>query len=303
MDAIDRGIINELSKNCRVSYESLGRKYGISSNAIKRRVGRLIESGIITDFIVVPSLAMLDAEILFALLYKDQSVNDDQFVDMVSANPHVVQVRYDSFGVCLISAEYSSTTELAELGTFFRSLKSVERVEMHTLPADRGKKINLTHTQFTVLEPLLDDPHMPIAEVAKQTGFSAKKVRRIIHELIQSRGIMFTVLVDVPAGDVLYVVFRVSFNPQVIDSNAIIEKLKSEFQKEYFREAKSAIEPLMWIEFLINQLADSEIIASKIREIPSANLESTIIPYPRKFYRSRRAEWLRNKITTVLHSN
>jgi DNA-binding Lrp family transcriptional regulator len=297
MDPIDRGIISELHKNCRISYESLGRKYGISSNAIKRRVGRLIESGIITDFVVIPSLAMLELELLFTLIYKEQSVNDDEFVNMVTTNPYVTAVRYDSFGVCLVWAEYKTTKELSELGTFFRSLKGVEKVEMHTLPIERGKKINLTQTQLKVIEPLLEDPHMPIAEIAKQTRLSAKRVRRVIHELIRGRGILFTIVIDISAGDSLHIVYRVSYNPQEIESDTISQQLKSNFQTEYLREFKSAIEPVMWLEFLVEQLADSEFIASKIRELPSVNLESTIIPYPRKFYRSRRAEWLQNLIS------
>jgi hypothetical protein len=101
----------------------------------------------------------------------------------------------------------------------------------------------------------------------------------------------------------LHVVFRVTNNPQDIDSDTIIETLKADFQKEYFREFKSAMEPILWLEFLIEQLSDSEIIASEIRKIPSTNLESTIIPYPRRFYRLRRREWLKEKITKALHSN
>jgi DNA-binding Lrp family transcriptional regulator len=247
---------------------------------------------------------MLDAEVLFALLHKNQSVSDDELVDMVATNPSVRAVRYDSFGVCLVWAEYVTTTDLAELGAFFRSLNGVERVEMHTLPFDRGMKIELTRLQLRVLEPLLDDPHLPIAEVAKQTGLSAKRVRRTIKELIESRGIMFTIVVDVPAGDVLHVVFRVSYNSQYIDSDAISEQLKSDFQKWYLRDFKSAMEPVLWLEFLVEQLADSEIIASRIRELPSVILESTIIPYPLRFHRSIRTEWLRQEIDTAsLHSS
>ncbi|MGD2073240.1 MAG: winged helix-turn-helix transcriptional regulator [Candidatus Thorarchaeota archaeon] len=301
MDSIDRNIISELRKNCRVSYESLARKNDISSNAIKRRVGKLVEYGIITDFIIIPSLAMLNAELLFALLNKNQSVNDDEFVNMVTASPYVVGIRYDSFGVCLVWAEYCNTKELSELGTFFRSLKGVESVEMHTLPIDRGNKIKLTKLRLRVLEPLLEDPHMPFSEVAKRTGLSARRVRRIIRGLIQSRGILFTIITDIPAGDVLHIVFRVRYNPQSIDSHSIIEMLQSDFENEYYRVIKSAMEPVIWLEFLIEQLAASELIAARIREIPSAELISTIIPYPLKWHRSRRREWLREKIDATLY--
>jgi DNA-binding Lrp family transcriptional regulator len=235
-------------------------------------------------------------------LHTDSSITDDEFVEMVATNPYVVAIRYDSFGVCLVWAEYSNTAELSELGAFFRSLKGVESVEMHTLPADRGNKIKLTRLQMRVLEPLLDDPHMPIAEVAKRTGLSAKRVRKIIGELIQGRGILFTIIYDIPAGDVLHLVFRIRYNPQVIDSISLVKKIQSDFQMEYYREFESAMEPVIWLEFLIEQLTDSEAIATRIREIPSVDLVSTIIPYPLKFSRLRRKERLLEEITIKLHS-
>jgi DNA-binding Lrp family transcriptional regulator len=171
------------------------------------------------------------------------------------------------------------------------------------MPIDRGNKVNLTNLHLRVLEPLIEDPHMPIAEVAKLAGLSAKRVRKIIQELIRSRGILFTVVTDVSAGDVLHVVYRVNYNPQVIDSDTLIDTIRADFQKEYRQVIKSAIEPVLWLEFFVNHLSDSEVIAARIREIPSIELESTIIPYPRKWYRSRRSEWLREKIAATLHSS
>ena len=143
---------------------------------------------------------------------------------------------------------------------------------------------------------------MPIADVAKKTGLSAKRVRKLIRELIQGQGILFTIYVDMPAGNVLHIVYRVRYNPQVIDSTTIVEQMKSDFQAEYYREFKSAMEPVMWLEFLVDQLNDSAVISARIREIPSVELVSTIIPYPLKFRRLRRKEWLLKEIKTKLHS-
>ena len=50
MDRLDKGILMVLDVDCRVSYEYLARKFGVSSNAIKRRVAKMVESGVIEQY-------------------------------------------------------------------------------------------------------------------------------------------------------------------------------------------------------------------------------------------------------------
>ncbi|MFW9800474.1 MAG: AsnC family transcriptional regulator, partial [Candidatus Thorarchaeota archaeon] len=38
MDSADRRILWELDANCRTTYERLGRKLGLSANAIRKRI-------------------------------------------------------------------------------------------------------------------------------------------------------------------------------------------------------------------------------------------------------------------------
>lgn len=50
LDEIDHGIIAQLSENARASFREVGHRVGLSAPAVKRRVDRLRESGIIQDF-------------------------------------------------------------------------------------------------------------------------------------------------------------------------------------------------------------------------------------------------------------
>lgn len=52
MDAIDRGILDELRADARIAYSELGRRVGLSSNATADRVRRLQRSGVIRGFSV-----------------------------------------------------------------------------------------------------------------------------------------------------------------------------------------------------------------------------------------------------------
>ncbi|MFF5212770.1 Lrp/AsnC family transcriptional regulator [Streptosporangium sp. NPDC000396] len=50
LDAIDEEILSLLERNARLSYEELGRRVGLSSNACRNRVAGLVGSGVIRGF-------------------------------------------------------------------------------------------------------------------------------------------------------------------------------------------------------------------------------------------------------------
>ncbi len=50
MDAVDREILGELTRNARISFRDLGAAVGLSANAAADRVRRLRDTGVITGF-------------------------------------------------------------------------------------------------------------------------------------------------------------------------------------------------------------------------------------------------------------
>lgn len=53
MDALDREIVSELTRNARVSFSDLGREVGLSANAAAARVRRLENDGVIVGYTTI----------------------------------------------------------------------------------------------------------------------------------------------------------------------------------------------------------------------------------------------------------
>ncbi|MFW6264793.1 MAG: Lrp/AsnC family transcriptional regulator [Bacillota bacterium] len=78
MDELDMKLIKELSKDSRVSYAELGRKYDLSRVGIRERINNLVDKGIIEKFTVVVNHEKLgknlsvffDIEVMPNALYK-----------------------------------------------------------------------------------------------------------------------------------------------------------------------------------------------------------------------------------------
>ncbi|MHA2143660.1 MAG: Lrp/AsnC family transcriptional regulator [Candidatus Thorarchaeota archaeon] len=64
LDKIDKDILRHLFRvNCRASYRSLARKFGLSPNTAKNRVAKMIEQGVILKFQVSLNAEMTGLEL------------------------------------------------------------------------------------------------------------------------------------------------------------------------------------------------------------------------------------------------
>ena len=90
LDSIDLGILHDLNNNCRVTFQGLSRKYGISANAIRKRVVKLEESGVIAGYHVRLSLAAIGSEMIFGLLSTDGSKDEEEFTNLIGQSPYIL---------------------------------------------------------------------------------------------------------------------------------------------------------------------------------------------------------------------
>lgn len=90
MDALDRQIVAQLQRNARASFAVVGARVGLSAPAVKRRVDRLLDRGVITGF-----TAVVDPEALgwgteaFVELYCSGRTTAGQIAELARRHPEV----------------------------------------------------------------------------------------------------------------------------------------------------------------------------------------------------------------------
>jgi DNA-binding Lrp family transcriptional regulator len=91
MDALDRTIIDLLKLNARAGYGDIGQAVGLSASAVKRRIDKLVASGVIRGFTIQldPSLdgTMTEA---FVELFCRGTVAPAELKRILSSVPEVV---------------------------------------------------------------------------------------------------------------------------------------------------------------------------------------------------------------------
>jgi DNA-binding Lrp family transcriptional regulator len=178
----------------------------MSSTAVKKRVDKLIESGVIQQFFPQLRLEMLDADFFLAWITTDGSERDDELIDQIGNNPMVLEVARVGPRMLDVGGEVSGTTGVVELVKFLRGFECVTEVKLHilepvfptALPPQhkyvyRGRKVTFTRSQLRVLKCLIEDTRMPTSEIARQTGLTPRRVRQILKEIQEGGGVLLTI--------------------------------------------------------------------------------------------------------------
>jgi len=290
LDELDRNILTDLEYNCRVSYQELSRKYGISANAIRRRILNLEESGVIFGYSIALSPAMTGTDSLFGLLSTDGSRDEVEMVDEIGSSNHVLAAAAYSNGVYAFVAEYNGPQELQELGAFLRTLASVEQAELHTFIRDWGSEMKMTKTHLRVLEPLLADPKLPIVEIAQITGLTARRVRRLIRELEEGGALRFSALLELGAATSLPYIVRILWDEKAATYSTISDWLLKDYPLKHWETYVSASEPVIFSLLVANDITDLTDTVRSIRQNEHVTSVKVLIGIYHKFFSSYRRE-------------
>ncbi|UCE09491.1 MAG: Lrp/AsnC family transcriptional regulator [Candidatus Thorarchaeota archaeon] len=280
MDRMDRKLIRLLDANCRVSYQDMAAEMGVSPTAVKRRVEKLVDTGVILGFRVLPSLAMMEADIVVAIICTDGSENREEIVKQIGATivfHHISTIVGTEEGIYFAIGWYIGLAQFSEVGKILRSLSGVTRVDMHSMLWSRGASMTLTSLQKRVLRILKEDARMPIPDIAKETGISARRVRRIVKELQDSEAFRFRIRWNMSTGEKTQFILGIGYKESEMSGYDIVEWLQEEFEAYFWEPYISAMEPKVFGNFVVDTLRDVESITQSVRAAPFVQSVATYV--------------------------
>jgi DNA-binding Lrp family transcriptional regulator len=270
LDRIDKDILREFFMvNCRASYRSLGRKFGLSPNAVKNRVTKMIDDGVILKFQISLTHEMVGTEMAFGLAYTDGTENSREFVSGIGKSPlisFVSTLGTTEGGAYFVLGYCRGPNQLAELGAMLRGYDHVQKVELHMgFRPWKGHKIDFSKSQLKVIRCLQQDARMKIEEIAKRTGMAAKTVRRILRELEPGNGIYYSCRVDYSAGGVTDATLRIEWDDKMTSIDEMFHWLQREYSDDLWIILMSSSESVMFACFMLDSVLDLGPISNRIR--------------------------------------
>lgn len=266
-----------------MTFQDLSRRYGISANAIRKRVKRLEETGAIGEYLVRFSLEMTNCDLLFGLIWTDGSNDEVEFVDSIGESQYILAAASYTNGAYALLAEYTSPSQLLEAGAYLRSLPGVENVEIHPLLMEKGGKLELSGLHLRVLNCLVDNSKMPIIDIAQKTGLTARRVRKLVREMVESPAIQFTIGYELGQEEVPFIL-RISWDEQVLKHDKIKPWLEDKFGSLLWEFYLSALEPVVFTLFSVENVFEIDSIARAIRREPFVKTVKTLIGKHHRYF-------------------
>jgi len=93
IDRYNRKILLELQYNGRISYTELGKKVGLTGPAVKERVHKLEEAGVIKGYRVRLDLSKLGYTMTAIINFKMNPGSIKRFIDELAKIPEVIEVN------------------------------------------------------------------------------------------------------------------------------------------------------------------------------------------------------------------
>ncbi|MFX0169591.1 MAG: winged helix-turn-helix transcriptional regulator [Candidatus Hodarchaeota archaeon] len=245
MDAIDKGILQHLIANCRITYRELATIFNLSSNAVKKRVKKLEETGIIKGYRIDLSPAMVGTNHLFGMLATDGSRDEAEFIEELGSDDKIIAAASYTGGNYALVAEFREPRDLWNIGAHIRSFDCVKSIETHQLLTESGSTMKFSALHIRVLKTLIDDPRKSIVDIANQSGLSARRVRKLVNDLVESQAIRFSVYLGLGARGSIPFLMRITLDERSTDYQTMISWLKETFSNSVWEIYTSVEAPVL----------------------------------------------------------
>jgi len=198
VDSKDFRLLVALHENARQSYRSLGQRVSLSAPAVRDRLKRLEDRGILQGYWLYVDPGIFDREDLM-VFYKGDWKREDAVKALAADDVAFVTWKLDgglSVQMWPRDREKAVKSLTSALGT---------RPSGQTF-TEIQRKHEISPVDWRIIDALIDDPTMPFETLIEKTGLSPKTVRKHLQSLIRNETI-YTMprlgsLAD--SGDVVY---------------------------------------------------------------------------------------------------
>ncbi|MFX0055162.1 MAG: winged helix-turn-helix transcriptional regulator [Candidatus Hermodarchaeota archaeon] len=305
MDLLDKRILTELTRNCRITYQELSSKIGLTATGTRKRVENLIDDGTLYSFSIRPTLNSMNADIAIALVETDGQESPADFLESFGENESVGEVNpiaTKDGGFYLVISDYIGANGIINLGSFLRTLDYVEKVDMHSVITDpqyHGNSVEFKPLELRVMKYLTQDARMTVSEISEKSNLTVRRVRNILKKLQEDGGVNFLIRWNTAAAGAVRFFLPIEYNPKDTNHEDLINWLFDAYPKEFWLYWISTNKPLIFASFTAESIEEARRISLEVQENSVVSSVETWICYPPRKFKTYPEKWLEEKLSQI----
>src|SRR5438309_46589 len=231
MDSLDIRIYREffhprtglpLEPDIRRSYRNVARKLRIDEVTVRNRIKRLQLSGFLKGWRVIVNPNLLGVHLAQLWLNVQPLTRKDALIEKLKLM-HGVLAMSDCYGSTLsVILMYEGEISARKEFDLIQRIANAERLVRANIPFP-DSTIELTHTDWRIIEAVRADPRQSYPRIAREVGVSSKTVRRRLQRMMEERALFVIPSLNPGALDGAIIADLVVFyaNPE---SKSVIDK-------------------------------------------------------------------------------
>ncbi len=269
--------------NSRTPYHELAAKLGLSINAVHKRIGALVTSGMIRTFVAHPSIISLGAVTLW-VYGRSEAAHPSNVHLRLKADDRTYWVANSGGGYAYVGGYLRNLSELEPYVAFVRKEAEIGDPTVGIMPqiASRFPREELHQLDYQILASLHKDSRKPASEVASEVRASAKTVHRRLERMVEKGLVDFTIDWYPDASNDIVGLCHVDTLPHS-DRLAVLTALKGKFQQSILVEILFSNLPNLLVLFLwtntMKQMDELREGIGKVDGVKSASLNVLQIGY------------------------
>ncbi len=297
LDDTDLQIIHLVSSDARISYRSLGRSVGLSTNAIKTRINRLVGSGIMQQFVTFVDLAILGYPRTYYLLIRNSDSVEETRSRIKLAGQIIIEVEgignISVFGIA-IKEEDIKNEKIQLLSDALKPALVLSINIGHSKLSERVRE-----TDLKILRCILDNPRMEISKIANKISISSKTVSARLEKMKENHIVDFIAITD-PAKMGSYINFVILIRTESdFDDKAIFKEVQEELERHFLiTRLVMRQDNMITFALVAKSIFEIDPIVKKIRTIRGIKGIDVIIPSKITIYQ----DWMIKEIDRLINS-
>lgn len=190
MDRTDLNIMRMLLVNGRASYQAVGDELGLSSNAVKNRVMKMIDEGTIGRFIAQIKLETFGYDIIYACISHGNE-QESTILDRVKLVGNTFMVINCVGGITVLGIAVRGESE-QKMELVKKLVEPAIVINIFSANAIPVKK--LTCTDLMLIRHLIKYPRASVNDIAKAIRISTRTVKRRLDFLAKNEILNFSIL-------------------------------------------------------------------------------------------------------------
>jgi DNA-binding Lrp family transcriptional regulator len=299
LDNIDLQTLLLLSKDSRTTYRNIASFVGISTNAAKERIHKMISNRIIQKFVVIinPVIFGYEKECILIIRHIDKTIKEQDILNRINllGDVFVYAKQLGGDSIFVISVRGGAEDKIGILTDLLKPA-SVES----TFVSYRPVTMQVRSSDFKIMKCLLSNPRMLVGDIAKEASMTTKTVARRLEIMRENRILQFSILRNLSSLQITgYVEFAVIINVDISYHQNIVERIHHEMQEHLVRVPTSYQNEVIFAVFFCANISTVDLIFKKLDSYHGVNRVDLFITSMLTYHQ----EWLKREINKRIESN